>query len=1064
MAIAFVACLSAFAQNVPLFVQGNTTGTAGTSTTIAYSSNVTKGDGLYIVAYDGHESGDTITFTDSQGNSWTTTASANLSTDGDTVAVGCAVAGSTGANTVTFKVNGTTTATRGSIYEFAGAGCTTDGSPVSLNTTPVNSCSSGSLTTTLNNDLLIGFCGTAGPTDSVFGGGVGWSQVSGSGIEDSYDAMGETQIASSIGSYTATSASFPPGNEQTTIEVAYKATTSSYCGETGQSGTDSGNALFGWGTPCVTGTNAGGYSVSSISYWVGSPTSTSFDLGVYGNSSGNPGSLLCSVSTGTITPSSGWNTKAITGCPTLGQNTTYWVGYITGSNSIQQGTVSSACPGTSSLYSAYTNSEQSSAALPASFGSNTPTAGACYSMFMTLNTASLPTPTLTVASSLAPSNYGQSVTFTATISDSVAGTITFYDGETSLGTGTISGSTATYTTSTLTAGTHSITASWAGNSSYNTITSQAVGQIVGQITPLIVWSAPSPIANGVALSSTQLNATANVPGTFSYSPAAGTVLHPGVTTLSTTFVPTDAVDYATVISTTAIAVSLVPSSGVIITVAGNGLFGYSGDGGPAILAELSDPTGAAVDSAGNLYFADPGNSVIRKVNASTGIVTTIAGTGTAGYSGDGGPAVSAELLSPMGITLDNAGNIYFADNGNAVVRKINASTGVITTVAGNGSWGYFGDGGPATSAMLSYDTNVAVDSAGNVYIADKYNMRVRKVSAATGIITTIAGNGTAGYSGDGSLATSAELDWPFGVAVDPVGNVYIADLYNNVIRKVTASSGVITTIIGNGTEGYSGDGGAASSAELNGPYDVALDVAGNFYISDSNNNVIRKVAATSGSISTVAGNGTGGYSGDGGPATSAEINAPWDITTDLNGNLYIADSWNHVIRAVGSSVTEPVKASPALSWADPAAIFYGTALSGAQLNATASVPGSFSYSPALGTVLPAGLQALSVLFTPSDTTHYVSVMATVPLTVSMVTPTITWPTPAPMVYGAALTETQLNATSSLPGTFVYTPSAGTIPTPGVQTLTATFTPTDTADYTSVVTAVTLNDPPSPERA
>jgi RHS repeat-associated protein len=828
----------------------------------------------------------------------------------------------------------------------------------------------------------------------------------------------------------------------------------STCGELSQVGTDSGNALIGWGTACVTGSNAGGYAASSISYWVGSPTtSTSFDLGVYSDSSGNPGALLCHASTGTITPSVGWNSINISGCPTLSASTKYWVGYVNGSDQIRQGTVDGVCPGTSNT-SVYSNSSLPGVSLANPFGTIV-TASSCYSIFMTLNTVSLPTPTLTVSGSPAPSNYGQSATFTATISNGVTGSITFYVDGSAVGTGAISGTTATFTTSALTPGTHSVTAGWSGNSSYNSVTSQATPQTVNLVALTITWAAPSPIANGVALSSTQLNATANIPGTFSYSPAAGTVLPPGVTTLSTTFTPTDTVDYATATATVPITVSIVPSPGLITTVAGDGFYGDSGDGGPAILAKLSDPTGAAVDSAGNLYFGDPGNSVIREVNAATGTVTTIAGNGTGGYSGDGGQAINAELLSPMGIALDGAGNIYFADNGNAVVRKINASTKVITTVAGDGSWGYSGDGGPATSATLSYDTNIAVDSAGNIYIADKYNMRVRKVSAATGIITTIAGNGTAGYTGDGSLATSAELNWPFGVAVDPVGNVYIADLYNNVIREVIASTGVIQTVVGNGMQGYSGDNGPASSAELNGPYDVALDAAGNLYISDSNNNVIRELAASSGTITTVAGNGTGGYSGDGGPATSAEINAPWDITTDAGGDIYIADSWNHVIRAVGSNITEPVKASPVISWADPAAISYGTALSEAQLNASTDVPGTFVYSPALGTVLPAGLHALSVLFTPNDTAHYTPVMATVPLTVSMVTPTIVWPTPASIVYGAALTATQLNATSNVPGTFAYSPAMGTVPTPGIQTLTATFTPTDTVDYTSVVATNTL---------
>ena len=1050
----FFSCISVLAQNTPAYIQSNTTGTANAASTLAFSSNAISGNALYAVMFDNSGSGHSLSFTDSQGNSWTTTATVSLSSDGDTIAVGCAIAGSTGANTVTFKVNGSAAAIYGSIYEFSGASCTPDGSPVSVNTQNAASCTSGALSTSIHNDLLVGFCGTASAFNSPFGAGTGWSHLLNFGKNGFDHAMSEVQIASTIGSYTATSASFSSSSEQATIEVAFKATNNSICGQTLQTGTDNGNALYTVGNPCVTGANSGGYTVSSISYWVGAPTSASFDLGVYSDSSGTPNSLLCSVSTGAITPSSGWNTASISGCPTLTANTTYWVGYITGSNQIEQGTASGICPGTPSYHSAWTNGSQSGVSLPNPFGASAQDSH-CYSLDMTLSTVSLPTPSLTVSSSSAPSTYGQSVTFTATISNGLTGTVTFYDAGNSIGTGTISGTTATFTTSSFSLGSHSITAGWAGNSSYNSVTSIAIAQTVSQATPVITWANPAAITYGVALSGAQLNATANVTGSFSYSPTAGTVLHPGTQTLSTTFTPSDTTDYTTATATVPLTVSAVPGSGLITTVAGNGYSGYSGNGGPATYAKLASPTGVAVDASGNIYLSDTSNGVIRKVTASSGIISTIAGNGTGGYAGDGGPAISAELSAPMGVALDSAGNIYFADNGNAVIRKISASTGIITTIVGDGNWGFSGDGGPATSAELSYDTNLAIDSAGNLYIADKYNMRIRKVSAATGIITTVAGNGTAGYSGDGGPATSAKLDWPFGVAVDAVGNLYIADLDNNVIRKVTASTGFITTIAGNGTAGYSGDSGAATSAKLNGPYDVAFDAAGNLYISDSNNHVIRKVAAGTGIISTVAGNGTQGYSGDGGPAVNAELGPPWDITTDASGNVYIADYGNDAIRAVGSSVTEPLTTSPTIAWTAPTSIPYGTPLSGTQLDATASVPGTFSYTPASGTVLSAGVQALSLLFTPNDTVHYNPVMATVPLTVAVVTPSITWSQPAPIIYGTALSATQLNATSNVAGTFSYSPSTGTVPAPGLQTLSVTFTPTDSVDYSTAISTVTL---------
>ncbi len=316
-----------------------------------------------------------------------------------------------------------------------------------------------------------------------------------------------------------------------------------------------------------------------------------------------------------------------------------------------------------------------------------------------------------------------------------------------------------------------------------------------------------------------------------------------------------------------------PGQGLINTIAGNGNAGYSGDNGAAVNAELQYPGGVAVDSNGNVYIDDYYNSRIRKITASTGVITTVAGNGTAGYSGDGGAATSAELNYPTAVAVDAYGNIYIADNSNERVRKVTVSTGIITTIAGNGNLGYSGDGGAATSAELDLPLSVAVDSSGNIYIAD-FGNRVRKVTVSSGIITTVAGDGTAGYSGDGGAATSAELNYPSGVAVDSSGNIYIGDTSNERIRKVTVSTGVITTVAGNGTLGYSGDGGAATSAELGYPWGVAVDSSGNIYIGDSNNNRVRKVTVSTGIISTIAGNGTGGYTGDGGTATNAELNGP----------------------------------------------------------------------------------------------------------------------------------------------------------------------------------------------
>ena len=335
-------------------------------------------------------------------------------------------------------------------------------------------------------------------------------------------------------------------------------------------------------------------------------------------------------------------------------------------------------------------------------------------------------------------------------------------------------------------------------------------------------------------------------------------------------------------------------TGLISTVAGNGTPGYSGDGALATVAQLGHPRYVVVDVSGNLFISDSDNNVIRKVTAATGLISTVAGNGTAGYSGDGTAATSANL-SPSGLAVDGAGNLYVSDAGNSVVRKVTAATGIITTVAGTGTAGLLGDGGLATSARLSGPQDVAVDAAGNLYIADSGNLRIRKVAAATGLITTVAGGGTNGFTS--GPATGAQLTGVPSVTLDGLGNLYIAD--GNVIRKVTVATAAISTLAGNGKPGfagYTGDGGPATSAQLSAAQGVAVDRLGNLYISDSSNYVIREVASATGTITTVAGNGLPGYTGDGGPATGARIVVPFGAAVDGAGNIYFADS--NVVREV----------------------------------------------------------------------------------------------------------------------------------------------------------------------
>jgi hypothetical protein len=358
-----------------------------------------------------------------------------------------------------------------------------------------------------------------------------------------------------------------------------------------------------------------------------------------------------------------------------------------------------------------------------------------------------------------------------------------------------------------------------------------------------------------------------------------------------------------------------------------GTAGYSGDGGPAGAAKLNAPSGVSEDLSGNTYWGDTGNNVVRKVtSSSTGIISTMAGDGTYGYSGDGGPAKKAQLALPSGTAVDKNGALYIADTANNVIRKVN-SAGIISTFAGNsmcdmnnaGINTQVGDGGPATSAELCSPTGVAVDNNLNVYIADTGDNRIRKVTPA-GTISTIAGNGQYGSGGDGGPAIHASLFLPTSVALDAINDVFIADTANNKVRVVN-TSGTIHTFAGTGASGFGGDGGPATSARLSGPSGIGIDGSGKVYISDTGNNRLRKVVAANGVnvISTYAGTGAAGNSGDGGSALSASLNSPTGNVASDNVHVYFADTGNNrgrgctdgpppVIAEIGSILLLPLSA------------------------------------------------------------------------------------------------------------------------------------------------------------
>jgi sugar lactone lactonase YvrE len=340
------------------------------------------------------------------------------------------------------------------------------------------------------------------------------------------------------------------------------------------------------------------------------------------------------------------------------------------------------------------------------------------------------------------------------------------------------------------------------------------------------------------------------------------------------------------------------AAGIIQTIAGTGEKGYAGDGGPALQALLSEPFMCAFDAQGHLYVAEATNHCVRRIDKDTGVISTVAGTGVSGYSGDGGPARQATLNQPYSLQIDANGDIYIVDRLNAAIRQVEARTGRITTVAGTGEPGSGGDGGPGTRAQLREPNDCCLDGRGGLLIADVQDQRIRRLDLRTGLITTFAGTGEKTRTGDGRPASAASILGARAVCVDRHGNTYICEREGNGVRKVDAN-GIMSTYAGTGERGYSGDGGAALTATWGAPKAIRCDHQGNLLVVDTENHAIRRIDAVTGLVTTIAGGHQGGE-GDGGPGTAAGMDRPHGCDVDAQGHIYIADSNNHRVRVVGA--------------------------------------------------------------------------------------------------------------------------------------------------------------------
>ncbi len=515
-------------------------------------------------------------------------------------------------------------------------------------------------------------------------------------------------------------------------------------------------------------------------------------------------------------------------------------------------------------------------------------------------------------------------------------------------------------------------------------------------------------------------------------------------------------------------------------------------GVPATTIPLILPSAIVFDLAGDLYIAEAGNHVIYKVDT-TGQISTVAGTAIQGFSGDGGPATSARLDSPQGLALD-ADTLYIADTHNHVIRKLNLTTGQISTIAGSGSSGFSGDNGPAVRALLDVPTALALDAQNNLYIADTGNHRIRRIAAATGIITTVAGKGTQGFSGDNGPAISAAIDSPTGLAIDVAGNLFLADTHNDRIRRIAAATGLITTIAGTGAPGFSGDKAQAYAAALALPHGLALDAAGNLYLADTANHRIRVIDGKTGVITTVAGTGIQGYSGDNAAALAASLDTPRSATVSPGGLTTFADTGNQRVRqlqaqAAPDAILQTIAGlAPytrvALTLSGSAVVPYGTGTITASIAASTPAVGVITFfdtvgsasATTLGTValssetaavntstLPVGIHTITAVYA-GDQTHS-------PVRSPALTLTIT---PRQLIASpAALTVPYGQAIPTLTGSFsgvlsqdvsslttAFSTTASTISTTGSYPITATITGPSAGNYALATAPASLTIVPA----